>query len=196
MAPPPPDWQHEIEQTRLGSEKAARLLVEGLYPMVIRIVRSHVRRQRDEEDIAQEVFMKMFTRLDQFRGDQPLEHWVSKIALHTCYDRLRAERSRPLFSYADLDVDEAAFVDALVESGTEGGDGDRPELTLEILEKLLAGLNPREQMVIRLLDLEEKSVREVAELTGWGESKIKVTAMRARRKLSAQLKRLEPEAAR
>ena len=56
---------------------------------------------------------------------------------------------------------------------------------------MISTLNPREQIVIRLLDLEERSVRDISELTGWGSSKIKVTAMRARRKLANRLHQLE-----
>ena len=59
------------------------------------------------------------------------------------------------------------------------------------LEKLLATLKPRERTVIQLLDLEERTVQETCNLTGWGASKVKVTAMRARRKLREQLQRLE-----
>ena len=60
----------------------------------------------------------------------------------------------------------------------------------ELLNRLIATLNPREQIVIRLLDLEEKSVAEICDLTGWGSSKVKVTAMRARKKLANHLKKL------
>ena len=59
------------------------------------------------------------------------------------------------------------------------------------MDKLLDTLNPTEQTVLRLLDLEQKSVREISDLTGWGISKVKVTAMRARRKLNETLQRLE-----
>jgi RNA polymerase sigma-70 factor (ECF subfamily) len=48
-------------------------------------------------------------------------------------------------------------------------------------------------MVLQLLDLEKKTLREVCELTGWGLSRVKVCAMRARRRLNDQLKRLERE---
>jgi RNA polymerase sigma-70 factor (ECF subfamily) len=60
-----------------------------------------------------------------------------------------------------------------------------------VVEKLLATLNPRERMVLQLMDLEKKSLREVCALTGWGLSKVKVTAMRARRKLNGNLKQME-----
>jgi RNA polymerase sigma-70 factor (ECF subfamily) len=61
------------------------------------------------------------------------------------------------------------------------------------VQKLLETLKPQERIILQLMDLEQKSVRETCLLTGWGESKIKVTAMRARRKLNIQLKRLEGE---
>ena len=135
--------------------------------------------------------MKIFAKLDRFRGDQPFPHWVARIAVNTCYDKLRQQRVRPEFRFADLSEEEARFVEntlthATPESaGTPGADGS------EVVEKLLATLNPVEQMVLRLLDLEQKSVKEIIELTGWTASKIKVAAMRARRKLAETLKRLE-----
>ena len=64
---------------REGNESACRELVEHLYPAVIRIVRAHLPRREMEEDLDQEVFMKMFARLSQYRQNVPLQHWVSRI---------------------------------------------------------------------------------------------------------------------
>ena len=138
--------------------------------------------------------MKIFAKLDRFRGDQPFPHWVARIAVNTCYDKLRQQRVRPEFRFADLSEDEALFVETTLtsaspEAAAPGRDGS------EVVEKLLATLNPVEQMVLRLLDLEQKSVKEIIDLTGWTASKIKVAAMRARRKLTETLKRLEGQPA-
>ncbi len=188
---PLPDWASAIRRVAQGDEGAAREMVEALYPHIIRIVRSHLPRASDEQDLSQEIFMKLFAKLDRFRGDQPFPHWVARIAVNTCYDRLRQQRVRPEFRFADLSAEEALFVENTL-SGTSwdaatapGRDGS------EVVEKLLATLNPVEQTVLRLLDLEQKSVKEITDLTGWSASKIKVAAMRARRKLAATLKRLE-----
>ena len=137
--------------------------------------------------------MKVFTKLEQYKASSPLEHWVSRIALNTCYDRLRYQRTHSkVVSYADLDADEAAFLErALQEQPAGAAQVIAPDSASELIEKLLQSLNPREQMAIRLLDLEEHSVQEVCDLTGWGASKVKVTAMRARRKLTTALERLE-----
>ena len=135
--------------------------------------------------------MKIFLKIEQYRGLQPFDHWVSRIAVTTCYDWLRKHKARPLVAYSDLSEGEVEIIEKSRQSTTAGTSSTHRELFSGLLDKLIATLKPREQIVIRLLDLEERSVKEVTELTGWGASKVKVTAMRARRKLAEQLQRLE-----
>ena len=181
-----------VERVKTGDEHAARELIESLYPRVIRIVRANLPRAMDEEDLTQEIFMKVFAKIDQFRGSQDVTHWAAKLALHTCYDRLRAQRAKPELRYADLSVDQAEFLEkTLAAKPVESQSGGTPGIAKDLVEQLLATLKPAEQLVIRLLDLEQKSVAEISELTNWGASKIKVTAMRARKKLRNKLDHLE-----
>ncbi len=184
------DWPALAARVLAGDQEAAATMVEQLYTHVMRIVRSHLPRATDEQDISQDIFMKVFSRLETWRGDQPLTHWVARIAVNACYDRLRRQKSRPEVRFADLSEDEAAFLENTF-SGGDQADAPRDSDGSEVVEKLLATLNATEQTVLRLLDMEQKSVQEITELTGWGASKIKVTAMRARRKLNETLKRLE-----
>ena len=95
MTENPSDLAQCLSRVRQSEPEAARLLVERLYPLVIRIVRSHRPVRTAEEDLAQEVFAKLFARLDQYqeRSDVPFEHWVSRLAVRTCLDALRAERN-------------------------------------------------------------------------------------------------------
>jgi len=186
----PPDWDTAIRRVSQGDEAAARGMVEALYPQIIRIVRSHLPRAVDEEDLTQEIFMKIFAKLDRFRGEQPFPHWVARISLNTCYDKLRQQKIRPEFRFADLTVEESHFIEHSLSSATPESDGPGRDGS-EVVEKLMATLNPVEQVVLRLLDLEQKSVKEIIVLTGWTASKIKVAAMRARRKLTETLKRME-----
>ncbi len=180
-----------LEKVKAGDETANRALVEILYPTVRANIRNHLRRQADHDDVAQEVFMKIFLKIEQYSGPRPFDHWVSRIAVTTCYDWLRKQRARPLVSYSDLSDAEVEIIDkSLKTDGGENPDTQR-ELFSGLLDKLISTLKPREQIVIRLLDLEEHSVKEVVELTGWSASKVKVTAMRARRKLAEHLGRLE-----
>ena len=100
-AAPPLDLAGCLERVRQRDQDAARELVDHLYPLVIRIVRSHLPRRVAEEDLAQDIFLKMFTRLEQYQGNVPFPHWVSRIAVTTCIDQLRAQKRRPEFRWAD-----------------------------------------------------------------------------------------------
>lgn len=179
-----------LDAARRGDESAWRLLVETLYPLIAGIIRNHLRREADREDVAQEVFVKIFANLGQYQGRQPFDHWVSRIALNTCHDWLRRIAARPLVSYTDLAEAEREILERTLASD-ESPPTESPNLLHELLDRLIATLPPREQIVIRLLDLEQRSVAEACDLTGWGASKIKVTAMRARHRLAEQMKRLE-----
>ena len=89
---------HHSDETlaaaKRGDEAACTELVRLLFPKVIAIIRNHLPNTEDEQDLAQDVFLKIFTKLDQYNATSPLEHWVSRITLNTCYDRLRHQRSR------------------------------------------------------------------------------------------------------
>lgn len=171
-----------LARVRASEQLAARELVEHLHPMVIRIVRARLPRRVAEEDLTQEIFLKMFTRIAQYQGNVPFPHWVSRIAVTTCIDHLRAQKRRPEFRWADLSENEADVLDAVLTSENEVGAGDALAAH-ELVHKLLDQLKPEDRMVLQLLDLEQKTLAEVSELTGWNITLIKVRAFRARRKL-------------
>jgi len=175
---------------RERDQAAARALVDHLYPLVIRIVRAHLPRRVAEEDLAQDIFLKMFARLEQYKGAVPFPHWVSRIAVTTCIDQLRAQKRRPEFRWADLSENEADVLDAVMtnENDVEAGDALAAR---ELVHKLLGELKPDDRLVIQLLDLEQKTIAEISGLTGWSQSLVKVRAFRARRKLQKLFQELE-----
>lgn len=181
-----------LERVRQRDQAAARALVEHLYPLVIRIVRSHLPRRVAEEDLAQDIFLKMFTRLAQYQGNVPFTHWVSRIAVTTCIDQLRAQKRRPEFRWADLSENEAEVLDNVLSDTSAEAPSDGLAAR-ELVRKLLDQLGPADRTVIQLLDLEQKSVAEIAQLTGWGHSMIKVRAFRARRKLQKLFQELQTQ---
>jgi RNA polymerase sigma factor (sigma-70 family) len=190
---PPFDLVGCLVRVRQRDQVAARELVDHLYPLVIRIVRSHLPRRVPEEDLAQDIFLKMFTRLEQYQGAVPFPHWVSRIAVTTCIDQLRAQKRRPEFRMADLSETEAEVLGNVMTNDNDVPANDAMAAH-ELVHKLLEQLKPDDQLVIRLLDLEQKTIAEIAQLTGWNQSLIKVRAFRARRKLQKlfqELKRKE-----
>jgi RNA polymerase sigma-70 factor (ECF subfamily) len=153
----------------------------------IRLVTKHKRRVaglaarffgtgEELDDICQDVFMKVYYHLKAYKKKAPFEHWLTKIAVNTIYDALRrkklaAAHTAPFCALA-LEVADSSLVER-----------QAAEEAYQILSRALAKLRAPERLVITLLELEERSVREVADLTGWSKSNVKVRAFRARRAL-------------
>lgn len=182
-----------LKAAQCGDESACADLVVAIYPLITRCVSRQIRRRDDVDDVVQEVILKVILKLGQYRGPQPFDHWVSRVAVTTAYDWLRKQRVRPAVTAADLSDEERALLEQGPAGSGETSSAMQQDLLTGLLDKLIAMLHPREQVVIRLLDLEERSVREISELTGWSESKIKVTAHRSRKKLSELLNELESQ---
>lgn len=193
---PDQDLSDCLSRVRQGDSVASRELVERLYPQVLRIVRSHLPRRESEEDLAQEVFLKLFTRLHQYeeRAGVPFEHWVSKLAVRTCLDALRSERRHPEVRLTDLQPadsssSESQWLDYLLSNSLGNSNTPPPQDegsamdAAEAVRTLLAQLPASDRLVLSLLDLEQKSVREIAQITGWSMPLVKVRAFRARMKL-------------
>ncbi len=182
------EWDADalVAAVRRQDEAAAREMVRRLYPLVLKLVRSHRPRRAAEEDLCQMIFIKIFQKIDQFSGKVPLEHWVSRVAVNTCLNQIESERVRPERRHADLSEEEAAVVQNLAATSAELAP-DRSLAARDLVERLLTALKPAERLVIDLLYLQERSVAEIQALTGWGASLVKVRAFRARQKMKQQL---------
>jgi RNA polymerase sigma-70 factor (ECF subfamily) len=181
-----------VARVRQGDEEAARVLMHRLYPLVLKLVRAHLPRRTDEEDLVQTVFMKVFAKLDQFSGSVPLEHWVSRVTVNTCVNQLRHEQVRPELRLADLTEEEEQVLHAL-SATSEPVPTSQARAARELVEKLLERLSPEDRLVVTLLHLEERSVADVRRVTGWGTARVKVRAFRARQKLRKYLVELMKE---
>src|SRR6185437_13762418 len=108
----------------------------------------------------QEIFLKMFTRLAQYQGTVPFPHWVSRIAVTTCIDHLRAQKRRPEFRWADLPEKEAEVLEAILADDRAETPG-RSLAARELVDHLLEQLSPDDRTVIQMLDLEQKTIVEI-----------------------------------
>jgi RNA polymerase sigma-70 factor (ECF subfamily) len=169
-----PTDERLIQSTLAGDEEAFAELVRRHKGKVFGIAARFARNDHDLDDITQEIFVKAYRNLEKFRGDAPFEHWVSRIAVRTCYDFLRKTRR----DQGNVPLEE-------VEVAVQDNTGARR--ANEVLQWALARLSADERLVITLLELEEKSVRETAALTGWSEANVKVRAFRARQALKKVL---------
>lgn len=179
------DVQSCIALVRKGDPPAAESLIAHLHPLVRRLVRNHLPRRESEEDLMQDVFVKIFQRLEAYehRDGVPFEHWVSRLTVRTCLDALRAERSRPEWRFADLSEGEAEWMDFLTSRQADTPSQHSSSDAKTIVTRLLAQLSPPDRIVLTLLDLEQRSTSEISQLTGWTRPMVKMRAMRARQKL-------------
>ena len=179
-----------LQRVRENDPEASQELIAELFPLVMKIVRGHLPRRMDPEDLAQIVFIKIFQKIEQYHGDAPFPHWVSRIAVNTCLNELRSEKARPELRWADLGEEQAQALERVLDRSSAASI-DQDVATRDLADRLLETLPPRDRLILTLLDLEERSVADVSELTGSPEAVVKVRAFRARRKLRKEMERLE-----
>ncbi len=144
------------------------------------------------EEAAQEVFLKAFTGLDSYEGRGSLEGWLTRITTNTCLNLLRSSKRRPELTVSDLTEDESSWLDNQLAdaAGERFRSRERNLIAADLASRVLQTLSPEDQLVLTLIDGEEASVKEVAEVTGWSESKVKVQAFRARRRMRENIEKL------
>jgi RNA polymerase sigma-70 factor (ECF subfamily) len=164
-----------IMATLQGDDDAFARLIARYKRRVFSLSARFARDGDELEDICQEVFIKVYENLKGFRNDAPFENWLTRITVRTCYDTLR--RNRRTRNHTPLHDLPFEVRDHSIEARQEAWQAH------ELLTWALAKLLPDERLVITLLELEEKTVREVAALTSWSEGNVKVRAHRARKEL-------------
>jgi RNA polymerase sigma-70 factor (ECF subfamily) len=186
---PPLTWAELLALVRSGDAAAAESLVRRLHPLVTRVVQGHCPRGDDPADLVQDVFVKMFCRLEQFDGRAPFEHWVARVAHTTCLDALRRRRARPEYRWSDLSEADQSLLETLA-GAAESPDADLPG-ALELLERLLSQLPPDDAWLLRQVELAERPLAGLCAERGWSTVTGRVRLFRARRRLTAAFKALE-----
>ena len=166
-------------------------LVAKYQARVFATARRYARREDEVEDIVQEVFLKAYQKLRGYRGEAPFDHWLMRLAVRTCYDFLRSHQRNREASFSDISDLETDWLGRLAVNPSEAD--EHAQAARELVNRVLAQLSPSARLVITLLELEDRSVKEVSELTGWSMPVVKVRAFRARAEMRKCLSRLARE---
>ena len=161
-----------------GDPASFEPLVRKYSPRVFATARRYARRESEVEDIAQEVWLKAFDKLESFRSEAPFEHWLMRLTVRICYDFLRGHQRNRESSFSDLTEPESDWLDRFVTAPDTANDNADAAKTL--IGRVLEQLSPPARLVITLLEIEDRSVKEIARLTGWSVPLVKVRAFRAR----------------
>jgi RNA polymerase sigma-70 factor, ECF subfamily len=173
-----------------GDASSFEPLVQKYSPRVFATARRYARRESEVEDIVQEVWLKAFQKLSSFRAEAPFEHWLMRLAVRTCYDFLRGHQRNRETAFSELSESEGDWLERFVnypDQAVEDADAAR-----QLVERVLNQLSPPARLIITLLEIEDRSVKEISKLTGWSVPLVKVRAFRARaemRKVLAKIAR-------
>ena len=174
-----------------GNTASFEPLVKKYSPRLFATARRYARRESEVEDIVQEIWAKTFQKLGSFRGEAPFEHWLMRVAVRTCFDALRGHQRNRESSFSDLTESESDWLDRFGANPDQGD--DHAAAARELIWRVLEHLSPPARLVITLLEIEERSVKEIAQLTGWSVPLVKVRAFRARAEMRKWLAKLGPE---
>ena len=161
-----------------GDSASFEPLVEKYSPRVFATARRYARRESEVEDIVQEVWLKAFEKLGSFRSEAPFEHWLMRMTVRTCFDFLRGHQRNRESSFSELSGPESEWLERFVTSPETASEG--AEAAKLLVGRVLERLSPPARLVITLLEIEDRSVKEISKLTGWSVPLVKVRAFRAR----------------
>jgi len=171
-----------------GDPASFEPLIRKYQPRVFATARRYARRESEVEDIVQEIFLKAYQKLGSFRAEAPFEHWLMRLAVRTCYDFLRGHQRNRETAFSELSESETEWLDRFVvqpDTASENASAAR-----DLINKIMDQLSPAARLVITLLEIEERSVKEIAAMTGWSVPLVKVRAFRARAEMRKILIRI------
>jgi RNA polymerase sigma-70 factor (ECF subfamily) len=174
-----------------GDAEGFEPLVQKYSPRVFATARRYARRESEVEDIVQEVWLKAYQKLNGYRGEAPFEHWLMRLTVRTCYDFLRAHQRNREAAFTDLSPPEKDWLDHFVSDAEHSNDA--AAAARQLVDRILAALSPAARLVITLLEIEDRPVKEIAKLTGWSVTLVKVRAFRARAEMRKVLARIAKE---
>lgn len=176
-----------IERIQAGDTACFACLLDKYSRQVYSLILKVVRNREDAEELTQDVFMKVFKHLSSFKGDCSFSTWIYRIAYNTAISQARKTR------HEFLSIEESLINNVSEEEIAESlGRRDNSE-QVERLDAALTQLPPDERAIILLFYMKEKTVDEVAMITGLTSSNVKVKLHRIRKKLFVILKGMEEQ---
>jgi RNA polymerase sigma-70 factor (ECF subfamily) len=131
-------------------------------------------------------------QIASYDGRGSLEGWITRITINTCINLLRHAKRQPELTVSDLTEDETTWLETKMfdASAAHYQDEEDKLVAADLVNRVLENLPPEDALVLKMIDGEGASIKEMAAITGWGESKIKVKAFRARKRMREAVQKL------
>ncbi len=176
-----------LKGDRASFERLVKLYERKVFGLIYQTTRS----ANNVEDLAQEIFVKVYFAMPQFRLDASFDAWLYRITLNHCYDYLRKRRNTPQISESELSQEESQTFDILSSQLPAAGIDPARKMELkQITDKLLGLLPPLDRSLLVLKEVEELSIEELAKVFKLSKSAIKLRLFRARNRLKEEYSKL------
>ncbi len=174
--------QELIERARAGDSPAFNQVVLAYRKRILGTISRLIGRPEDVEDVAQEVFVRLYYSLDQLRTAEVFEPWLYRLTVNACYDYLRRAKRRGESRMADLSEQQVLLADSLA-GGRQQSDEQQKTKVREFVDALFRHVSEEDRLLLTLKEVEGLSLKELEQIYGVNENALKVRLFRARQRV-------------
>lgn len=180
----PEEDRELVRQTQGGDERAFERLVQKYHQPVFNLIYHSLGPKADVDDVAQKIFAKVYFSLDKFDHKRPFFPWLYRIATNQCHDEVRRLRRSRVFTFTDLNLEEADRIDQLIsQSEVPAPPADESREIHALLLKMMDRLNKQQRTALVLRDIEDIPYDKIAEILNCSEQAARLKVFRARARL-------------
>ena len=174
--------QELVEKARAGDSAAFNELVLAYRRRILGTISRLIGRPEDVEDVAQEVFVRVYYSLDQLRTAEVFEPWLYRLTVNAAYDYLRRAKRRGESRMADLTEQQVMMADSLAGGRKEDEDRQKSQVR-EFMNALFSHVSEEDRLLLTLKEVEGLSLKELEAIYGVNENALKVRLFRARQRV-------------
>lgn len=171
-----------IKRAQAGDNAAFNEIVLAYRKRILGTIMRVIARPEDVEDVAQEVFLRLYFSLDQLRTAEVFEPWLYRLTVNAAYDYLRKQRRRPEYRMSDLSEQQVLMADATAGGKVEHDDQYQKKIR-ESVDALLGAVSEADRILLMLKEVEGLSLKELEKIYQVNENALKVRLFRARQRV-------------
>lgn len=171
-----------VRRAQQGDSAAFNEIVLAYRKRTMGTIGRLIARTEDVEDVAQEVFLRLYFSLDKLRTPEVFEPWLYRLTVNAAYDYLRKQRRRPEFRMSDLSEQQVMMADAVAGSKAEHDNQQKKRLR-ETVDSLLGAISESDRVLLLMKEVEGLSLRELEKIYRVKENALKVRLFRARQRV-------------
>jgi len=183
-----------IERARSGDSSAFNGIVSAYRKRIFGTIARLIGRPEDVEDVAQDVFLRLYYSLDQLRTPEVFEPWLYRLTVNAAYDYLRRQRRRHESRLSDLSEQQVLMADAAA-GRVADLDASHKRRICEMVDELLGSVSEQDRILLKLKEVEGLSLKELEGIYNVKENALKVRLFRARQRVLKAFESSQPRAA-